>query len=336
MRIELAVKDSQFVHKGITMSRRIFVLSSIACCLALPAVALPINALRVSAAGCAVSEGGKCVVPPPVALKVEEAPSGIEVLGATLSPPLNAEVTHVVAAETGQSCAASAAGSCLVPGDQVNPQGVGATDIASGSGYNSGGCANNDSCNNLQLVWHETGYWGSSSNNSWSGAASFNALEPANAPNDGYEYDFLDTLSSVSAGSYNVCSLQNTFSSDTSASSPLSWWPTNGTLVSDGGSKNMSIGGTYNGVSLGLSDTVSTSNGYMEGKIWADNQQDPNFSATWSYQNSSGQGASDCNWGTVGMEGGIAFRTPVGQSYDEYFNAEVSGYEEGATCYEGC
>lgn len=289
----------------------------------------PFMATHVHADGapaCHLSASGHCVVPPST-LGVVETPIGPEVIGVPSLAPLVAELTHAVATTTGLNCV----GTCHLPTTDVNGNVTSSTaaqaDDSSG-GYTNGGCAGNGTCSSLRLYWHQSAYWGNSqANDPWEGAVSYNDLWPTNqSASDSNEFDFLTSLASVSSNTWSVCSIQLGFSSDTSNSSPITWWPTSGSLVGSGSGDTLSLSGQYAGVGVSYTHTFTTSQGWVEGKISNQNGA-PNFNSTWAYQNQNGQGAGDCNWSTVAIDGGLAIQTPTSQSFTMTFSADGTGYE---------
>ena len=299
-------------------------------------IAAPFTAARVHADGpptCHLSESGHCVVPPSN-LGVVETPMGPEVIGTEALAPIVAYITHVVAVTTSGTCVTA----CDLPTADVNTAAaLNATTASntdgSNGGYSSGGCAGNSTCTNLHLVWHETDYWGNNqANDEWRGAVSYNDLWPDGQENDlnnnqtDSEWDFLTSLATPESWTWSICSIQLTFSSNTSASSPVDWWPRGSFPVPDGGSQTLSVSGTYKGVSVGVSSTWASSQGFVEGDMQGNNGA-PNFAANWAYQDQNGNGASDCNWASVALDGGVALRTAVGSDAQLVVGTSGTGYE---------
>jgi hypothetical protein len=295
----------------------------------------PLTATLAHASGpqtCHLSESGHCVVPPSD-LGVVDTPAGPVVLGAEALSPVVAYITHLVSTATSGTCVTT----CQIPSAQVNTAAAAnvSTDAntasADNGGYTSGGCASNSSCNSLRLYWHQTAYWGNNqASDEWQGAVSFNDLWPTaqggNNADPNNEYDFMSTLATPSSHTWSVCSVRLTFASDSSASSPIDWWPRGSSPVSNGGSQTIGLSGSYQGAGVSYSSSFPTSQGWIEGDMTNPNDA-PNFTSNWSYQNQNGDGASDCNWNTVALDGGMALVTPVGTSFTMSFDADGTGYE---------
>lgn len=209
---------------------------------------------------------------------------------------------------------------------EVNLPRVGTHHVAA-NGFNNGGCTNNGACNNLQVDQARVAYWTRDNNHYFHGASTFSLLVPVNAPQDGSFYDFSDTLSNVTSDGDSLCLIKNHQASSSSASVPLSYWPTG--HRSTGSSHSDTVGVGAGGASY--SSTFTDSEGYLDGDIGRGQGGGPSFYGSWGYGDATEhQAAAVCDLRSAAIESAVAFRTPAAAGEPTLLFGARLWYQENA------
>ncbi len=153
----------------------------------------------------------------------------------------------------------------------------------------------------------------------------------ASDPADGYNYDFLDTLSNVTSDGDSICIIQDNMYTSNGSSKALSWSPTGHYSTGSGGSQTVSVNANAGGVGLGYSSTYNASAGYLQGDISPpSNGNGPTFDGSWSYGDDTNPAnqPSSCDYRADAVEAAIGYRTPSTDSEYHLLFAPVVYYQK--------
>lgn len=193
--------------------------------------------------------------------------------------------------------------------------------------FSGGGCTSNATCNNLVIRDSRTDYIQRNADHFLHGATTYSWMAPTQPTEDGFNYDFGDTLTNVTSDGDSICIVKNIHGSDQAASNPISYWPTGHRSTGNSGTERL-------GVSAGSASyqaTFNVSEGYLDGNIWGSDQTPPHFAGSWGYADATqDQAPSVCNLRGASMESGIAFRTSQASAHPRLGFSTVIYYQQNA------
>ena len=195
---------------------------------------------------------------------------------------------------------------------------INGTADSGGNGYSSGGCTNNGTCSNLQLYWNGSqSYDPQQGGPQVQGSAILSLLDPINYPNDGYFYDFADTLTNFTSYGDYLCGLENLQQASDQRTHVIAYGPTGSTSVGDSTQSQIDVGFSAGGASGKYTATFNTPAGWVEGTMWgAENGNGPTTAGAWNVDQNA-----ECETNPAAIESTSAWRTPTSVgNYNYYFS----------------